>query len=210
MNNTEAINEFTEWAMVEYITYMNFKNENASICRHNESIDLDLPIDSIDGVKVHNVRLEIYSYVMRSIIVLENCEYSSNIENYTPNRFETHFSNTTSDKSKEVCLSKEGIREGFVRLFDYISKLGYDNFNGHFTTFKKQTLPYKAMCHLASLGKSKTSGNMECCVCYEATKTHFSKCKHSVCGRCISNMSSRNLQCPMCRAKIYTENDDDE
>lgn len=210
MNTTLSIDQFTEWAFNEYIEYVEFKDVNADIMRSNESIDLDLPIDSIDGVKVHNVRLEIYSSVMRTIIVLENCEYSGNIKNYIPNRFETLMSNTTNDKNKEVCLSKEGIREGIIKLFAYISALRYDNFNGHFTTFKKNTLPYKALCHLASLGKSKAVGELECCVCYEATKTHFSKCKHSVCGRCISNMATRNLQCPMCRAKISNEDSDDE
>jgi hypothetical protein len=89
----------------------------------------------------------------------------------------------------------------------------YNVFNGQFEEKPKEKLPLKAMFKLSAMGVCKPSlTTQDCCVCYEATRTHFSKCGHTICGKCISHLPEKNcaINCPMCRAKIQTSVEEEE
>jgi hypothetical protein len=209
--NTEAINEMTEWFMGEYIALVNGINSSPHIVkqegRHGNIIVLEIPIDSIDGVKLEHIIIKLYKNSMDLIIVLKNHEYSEKITGYCDNRFFY----VIRDEVKDECFTKETICTAIETIFKQISDLSFNNCDGHFTDKPLKPLPSKALASLGSLGKAKLSkGFGECCVCYETTKTHFSECNHVVCGRCVSNMK-RPLKCPMCRAKIidYSESEEE-
>lgn len=201
--NQEAIDEITEWTMGQYIAVVNDKDENSKA-----SIDLELPISSIDGVRLEIIMVRIFYHKISLLIILRNCEYENNISWFCPNRVQDLI---VMEKGQFItCFTKQGIKEAIEKLFESITNYKYNNYEGHFTLAKIPTQPHKALFKLATLGKATQSrGVSECCICYEATKTHISKCNHVVCGRCITNMNGY-LKCPICRAKIGNESDEDE
>jgi len=204
--NTESINEMTEWFMGEYILMVNSEKNNF--------VELELPIASIDGVRLENIVVKLFQHSMDLIMVLRNCEYSDNISWFCCNRFinllHSDIRQVDFDKRKEMCFTKDTINEAVKQLFKSIDNLRYNNFEGHFTEKSVKSLPFKSMSRLASLGKASVGKTFsECCVCYETTKTHLSKCNHVVCGRCVSNMK-QPLKCPMCRVPISTDAEESE
>jgi hypothetical protein len=49
----------------------------------------------------------------------------------------------------------------------------------------------------------ETDEEMECCICYNKTKTQTIKCNHDICPRCITHKSIINtMKCPYCRQKL--------
>ena len=41
--------------------------------------------------------------------------------------------------------------------------------------------------------------DMKCCICYETTDIHISKCKHIACLDCWDTWLAKYLECPACR-----------
>jgi len=208
--NQEEINQMTEWLFSKYIDLMSDrKTSNIHHCGELKYIELEIPIDSIDGVRLEHMIVKMYRQSIQLIIVIRKCEYSDNISWFCPNKFMYPLGDDFKF-CKDVCFTKDTIRKAMESIFNSIENLKYNNYEGHFTEEKVLPLPFKALAKMASLGKAKPGkGASECCVCYEHTKTHFSKCNHVVCGRCITNMNG-HLKCPMCRVKISTEAQEDE
>jgi hypothetical protein len=49
----------------------------------------------------------------------------------------------------------------------------------------------------------ETDEEMECCICYNKTKTQTIKCNHDICPKCITHKSIINtMKCPYCRQKL--------
>jgi hypothetical protein len=44
--------------------------------------------------------------------------------------------------------------------------------------------------------------DIKCCICYETTDIHISKCKHIACLDCWNTWLAKYLECPACRQRI--------
>ena len=164
----------------------------------------DLPITEVDGVKLNmsagptptldpmglnTTFIRISPHLIKLVLRIHNLQGASRtIRNYTSGYSYT-MNAIPYDTDIEAYLTRFTlleVREGVKNMVKMISTLSYDVLNGCFTEPRR---------------RRKTKDCPECCVCYEGTKTTLKACKHSVCGRCISNMIGR-LTCPMCRALI--------
>jgi hypothetical protein len=209
--NADAINDMFQWAFDRYVTAvkeMDADPKKAERCKYCPfQLELDLPIDSIDGVKLESAKFCIYRGAMQIRLKINNKEYTQSIAWFSDTKCESLVEiegGFRAVSEMDAYLSKNAIKEGCEKLFEFIENVKFHNFDGYFTTDPIKTLPVKGMCKLASLGKSKAKKTVtDCCVCYEPTQTHF-ECNHTVCGKCISNMECGygKLKCPMCRAKI--------
>jgi hypothetical protein len=203
--NTEEINELTEWAFKMYIKVVNENDEKKNI------IALNLPIDSIDGVKLADKDLRIQPTYIDFMVRANNYEYA--ISHYEPSSFELVSYAWVNGKRPDIRFTKREIRYAITKLFVIMHTIRYNVFTGQFEEKPKEKLPLKAMFKLSAIGACKPSmTTQECCVCYEATQTHFSKCGHTICGKCISQLPEKccRISCPMCRAKIQTSEEEQE
>ena len=156
----------------------------------------DLPITEVDGVKLkmgtgmNTTCIWIQRHLIRLDLRIHNLEgaafgkilKSSNVYGYKMNAIP--YDTIVEGYTTRFTLLE--VHEGVKNMVKMISTLSYDVLNGCFTEPRR---------------RRKTKDFPECCVCYEGKKTTLKACKHSVCGRCISNMIGR-LTCPMCRVLI--------
>jgi len=212
--NQEEINQLIQWVFDEYVNAVK-ENEGKEIKNTYSpfQIELALPIESIDGVKLQKVSLRIFKHCIDMLLQINNHEYDNSIIWLCGTLCQDLIKIPTSKEGPDVYFAKHNIRSAIEKLFENITKYRFDRNMGHFVLHEVKPLPLKAMYKLASIGAAKTSQTWkECCVCYETTKTHFSKCNHTLCGKCVSNMSCDHhgkLKCPMCRAKILTNDEAD-
>lgn len=203
MSNTEEINELTEWAFKKYIEVVNEPDEKKNI------IALNLPIDSIDGVKLADKDLRIQPTYIDFMVRPVNHEYA--ISYYECSSFElVSYPWSPISGRPSIRFTKREIRYAITKLFVIMHTIRYDVFSGKFEEKPKEQLPLKAMFKLSAMGACKPSmTTQDCCVCYEKTQTCFSKCGHTVCGKCISHLPEKccYISCPMCRAKIQTSDE---
>jgi hypothetical protein len=207
MNNTEEITQLTEWVFKKYIVVVNETDEKKNIEY------LKIPIESIDGVKLADSDLRIQPTHIDFNLRPNNYEYS--ISHFYLPSFELTSYAWVDGKRPDIRFTKREIRYAVTKLFCLLQTMRYDVFCGRFQPNPVEELPLKAIFKLSAIGAckpSKTTG--ECCVCYEPTKTHFSKCGHTICGKCISNLPESKccsrINCPMCRAHIQTDEEVEE
>ena len=203
--NTEEINELTEWVFKKYIEVVNEPDEK------NNIISLTIPMESIDGLKLMESDLRIQPTHIGFMLRPNNYEYA--ISNFYFPMVELVSYAWTSAGRPEIRFTKREIRYAITKLFLVIQTIRYNLFTGRFEEKPKEKLPLKAMFKLSAMGAYKPSKTtQECCVCYEPTQTHFSKCGHTICGRCISHLPEKKcrISCPMCRAKIQTSEEVEE
>ncbi len=207
MNNTEEITQLTEWVFKKYIKVVNEPDEKKNIEY------LVLPIESIDGVKLADRDLRIQpthiDFSMRAV----NYEYA--ISHFYFHNIELISYPWSGGKRPEIRFTKREIRYAITKLFCVLHTVRYNVFCGRFEVNPVEALPLKAMLKLSAIGTCKPlKTTAECCVCYEPTQTHITKCGHTICGKCISNLPEckccSRIKCPMCRATIQTDEEVDE
>jgi len=208
MSNTEEINQLTEWVFKKYIKVVNQTDEKKNITH------LTIPIESIDGVKLAERDLRIQPTYIDLMVKPINYEYAiSHYHNPYISSIELISYPWTNGKRPDIRFTKREIRYAITKLFCVLHTIRYNVFCGKFEVNPVEALPLKAMLKLSTMGackSTKTTG--DCCVCYEPTQTHFSKCGHTICGKCISHLPEKKcvINCPMCRAKIQTSEDEQE
>lgn len=197
--NEETINKLAEWMHIKYIDYV--KNPDTALF-------ISLPIDKIDGVKIQQMTLRIETSRMELYYVIESNLYEDDIKYFKAQNEKLIEHRATHSKENVGCLYEcftlEGLKYALRELNKYLSKLHFHNLGGYFTsTTNIADIPIKLLTSFLSVGVVKPKNLDECVICYEPTKTHFKKCNHVVCGRCISNMK-KNITCPICRGCIKT------
>tara|TARA_R110002126_G_scaffold188734_2_gene337104 strand:+ start:48 stop:704 length:657 start_codon:yes stop_codon:yes gene_type:complete len=202
--NEETINKLAEWLYIKYIDFV--KNPDTALF-------ISLPIDKIDGVKIEHTTLRIETSRMELYYVIENHLYENDIKNFKAQNEKLIVFRHTPYKDFGGCLDEcftlEGLKHALSELNKYLSKLYFHNLGGYFTsTVNIADIPIKLLTGFLSVGVVKPKILEECVICYEHTKTHFKKCNHVVCVRCISNMN-KHITCPMCRACIKTRDYDE-
>jgi hypothetical protein len=164
-----------------------------------------IPISKIHGIAV-NISFE--ACPMREWIYFKI--YAMNIENYNTNLYSKYLKVKNNHTVKDV--------ENFItEQFDFMRDCVFDRMTGKFVlpTEKEPTL-----CRfIAEFAKDKehiTTTVRECCVCYELTKTR-TRCNHYVCVECWNNLNYVDNEeeraeqpCPMCKADLSVEEDDEE
>lgn len=201
--NTEEINELTEWVFKKYIVVVNETDEKKNIAV------LSIPIGTIDGVKLVERDLRIQPTYIDFIIKPNNYEYSiTHFYNPYSSSIELLGYKWSNGKRPDIRFTKREIRYAITKLFVTMHTMRYNVFCGSFEVNPKEKLPLKAILKLATVGACKpVKTTQDCCVCYEPTQTHFSKCGHTICGKCISHLPEKKcrINCPMCRATIQTD-----
>ena len=206
MNNTEEINELTEWVFKKYIEVVNETDEKKNITH------LTIPIDSIDGVKLADRDLRIQPTLIDFMVRANNYEYAITHHDVI-RRIELVSYPWTHNERPDIRFTKREIRYAITKLFLTMHTIRYNVFCGKFEVNPVEKLPLKAMLKLSTMGACKPiKSTQDCCVCYEPTQTHFSKCGHTICGKCISHLPEKKyrINCPMCRAKIGTSEEEQE
>lgn len=207
MNNTEEITQLTEWVFKKYIKLVNETDEEKNIEY------LKIPIESIDGVKLADSDLRIQPTHIDFNLRPINYEYAIN-HFYFPN-IELASYAWSGGKRPDIRFTKREIRYAITKLFVTMQTLRFNVFCGRFEVNTVEELPLKAMLKLSLSGACKpTKTTGECCVCYEPTQTHFTKCGHTICGKCISHLPESKccnvISCPMCRTHIQTSEEEQE
>ena len=205
MSNTEEIKQLTEWVFKKYIVVVNEPDEKKNIAY------LVIPIGSIDGVKLADSDLRIQPTHIDLNLRANNYEYAIS-HFYFPNIELVSYA-WTDGKRPDIRFTKREIRYAITKLFCVMQTMRYNVFSGRFELNSVEELPLKAMLKLSTMGACKqVKSTQDCCVCYEPTQTHFSKCGHTICGKCISHLPEKKcrINCPMCRAKIQTSEDEQE
>jgi len=210
MNNTEEITQLTEWVFKKYIKVVNETDEKKNLNIEN----LKIPIESIDGVKLAYSDLRIQPTRIDFIIRPNNYEYAISYF-YDPysGSIELAGYQWTDGKRPDIRFTKREIRYAITKLFCILHTMRYNVFCGSFEVNPKEKLPLKAMLNLAMVGECKPiKTTQDCCVCYEPTQTHITKCQHTICGKCVSHLPEKQnrIKCPMCRAQIETSEEEEE
>jgi len=168
----------------------------------------ELPIGSIDGVKIERAMIRLTQFGMMLEFSIKN-GFNDHIHHLFPRGEYILIENILVDEgfNNQNRLTKLSLIEGVDRLVEVVSKLCFNTEVAGIIIDKiKRPLP-ASFKKLASLGKALPKDNLpECCVCLETTRTHF-ECNHHICGRCVSNLTK--VICPMCRAN-YTDEAEDE
>ena len=207
MSNTEEITQLTEWVFKKYIVVVNETDEKKNIEY------LKIPIESIDGVKLADSDLRIQPTHIDFNLRPINYEYAIS-HFYFPN-IELASYAWSGSKRPDIRFTKREIRYAITKLFCVLQTIRYNVFCGRFEVNTIEELPLKAMLKLSVIGACKpVKTTQECCVCYEPTQTHFTKCGHTICGKCISNLPESKccsrINCPMCRVHIQTDDEVEE
>jgi len=168
----------------------------------------DLPIGSIDGVKIEDPRIRLTQFGMILMFSIKNGFNNLNHLNPSGDYILIRNIRVDCDPINQTRLTKLSLIEGVDRLVEVVSKLRFDtDLAGFITSITNRALP-ESFKKLASLGKALPKDNLpECCVCLETTRTRF-VCNHHICGRCVSNLTK--LICPMCRENYEEDEDEDE
>jgi hypothetical protein len=201
----QSTNEMVDFFWMEYIR-LNIDIEEKRTANWSPSGFYDIPIVSINGVKMNIFRVRLSEYEMEVIFTIKNAD-NNNIAHLTNYREHTLIKQgrdgTQWDKER---FTKMRIREGVDKLVLLISSL---DFNVRTGILSHGTIPNLPKCFkkLASLGKAKCIEDTECCVCLEQTITHFKPCNHYICGVCVSQLNK--MICPMCRADYQDDSDEE-
>jgi|DEB0MinimDraft_6_1074348.scaffolds.fasta_scaffold29817_2 hypothetical protein len=117
-------------------------------------------------------------------------------------------------KCKLKIIKKEDVEKCIDLLIKILKELKFDNFKGE---FRKEVIS-KNIYDCLECSNIEIEKGEECCVCYEPTLTK-TWCKHSVCFRCMENISTyyqeehdglSTKDCPICRKNIIFRDNDDE
>ena len=181
---------------------------------------VSLPISEIDGVRISYSSIIISPNDIQLYICPTNHgELNDDEESVFKNLLPTYenfvlsaftliqkssvYKPVVTKPSDLISFSLFGIESAIRAIMVTLDRLRYDVMVGRFTTdpIADDTV-HKALGKFVSRGKCKSKLE-ECCVCYEATKTKTNGCKHSMCGKCISQMCEEKTDCPMCRAELW-------
>lgn len=214
MNTTdEMVASISKHLFTRYINYRTTKKEYPLV---------NLPLYEIDGVRISSATLCVEPDEVRLHINLMNHDdevFSNLVNSYSSWELslQSILQKTTSvykcGETRAVDLlsfSLYGIECAVRETMNTLETLRYNVNLGYFTTYAIcDDKVNKALILLVNRGKCKSRIN-ECCVCYETTKTKTKGCNHTMCGRCISNMPSAKMDCPLCRSNLWNNGDEEE
>lgn len=169
-------------------------------------------LDLIPISKIHGIAVDISFKACPSANWVYFKIHAMNIVNYNKELYSKYI---TLKKSNNTVKDVENF---ITEQFDFIRDCVFDRMSGKFVlpTEKEPTL-----CRfIAEFAKDKehiTTTVRECCVCYELTRTR-TMCNHYVCVECwnklnyVTNPETEcdELPCPMCKADLSVEEDDEE
>jgi len=207
-SKTEMVNYlYTEYMRVCSSGYLN-------------SMLYDVPIESIDGVKLDKARLRLSPFELELFVEIRNADNANLIclqdcgtyQIIKDTRNRGVIKEADPEPDEQTRLTKLSFVEGVDKLVDVISKLIFNVEYGRLVycvqNWGHPPLP-DCFKKLATLGKAEWK-DKDCCVCLETTNTRFAPCKHRICGRCVSNLN--RVTCPICRADYdcHESSSDDE
>lgn len=201
------------------------KKREQDIRRHNNIMTEDgfkyvvkIPIKELDNI---HVSIIIYFYEKKTGKYIDLNIDSSRI--YLADEFDednqpddtyrvSYFNKIILDESDHQ-YSIEYIQKGLTIIYDIISNLSFDKFNGEFilnntsNTNNKTNDDWKQFLTM----KNVKLDFDDCCVCLESTKTQ-TQCKHYLCYGCWTQLNSsvntinddevETIKCPYCRSDI--------
>lgn len=142
-----------------------------------------LPIQKLDDVKV-KVFLKLKKFADERDVIFY-------IKIYDDVFNENLFFNICEKSS----LNEESLNLAFNKLKSFLESLKFDKFHGVLTDKDNVEIS-----HWLTELFSDLNDNLECCVCYEKTRS-ITPCCHRLCLVCRQNL--QNNKCPLCREDLF-------